>query len=84
LEEYVQWSQQRQADALAIAVHACKSRFPRCGGVLIWMGHDAFPCTANTSLLDFAGELKPAALALQELFLTSVEQLSRSWRGDQR
>ena len=42
---------------------ACKDRFPRCGGVLMWSGHDTFPLTINTSLIDFDGNLKPAALA---------------------
>lgn len=69
LEEYVAWSQERQAEALRIAASACKSRFPRCGGFIIWMGHDSFPCTANTAVLDFEGRPKPAALALAEVFL---------------
>ncbi len=68
LGEYVAWSQARQAKALAIAARACKERFPRCGGFLIWMGHDSFPCTANTSIIDFEGNLKPAALAVREVF----------------
>jgi beta-mannosidase len=68
LEEFVTWSQSRQAEALAIAARACKTRFPRCGGFLVWMGHDSFPCTANTAIVDFDGEPKPAALALQAVF----------------
>ena len=68
LEEYVAWSQARQAEALAIAARACKSRFPRCGGFIVWMGHDSFPCTANTAIVDFEGCLKPAAYALAEVF----------------
>lgn len=68
LEEYVEWSQERQARALAIAVEACKSRFPRCGGILLWTGHDCFPCAANTSILDFHGDPKPAALVLGEIW----------------
>lgn len=68
LEEYVDWSQQRQKAALLIAVNACKDRFPRCGGILLWMGHDSFPCTANTSIVDFDGNPKPAALALKEIW----------------
>lgn len=67
LEEYVLWSQQRQSDALAIAVSAVKARFPKCGGIVIWMGHDAFPCTANLSIVDFDGEPKPAALRLKQI-----------------
>jgi len=68
LDEYVAWSQGRQADALAIAVGAVKDRFPRAGGVILWMGHDCFPCTANTSIVDFHGRPKPAALAVGEIF----------------
>jgi beta-mannosidase len=66
LEEYVAWSQSRQSKALSIAVKACKDRFPRCGGVLLWTGHDCFPCAANTSIVDFDGNPKPAALALKK------------------
>lgn len=68
LEEYVAWSQERQARALTIAASACKQRFPRCGGFLIWMGHDSFPCTANTAIIDFHHHLKPAAHAIAGVF----------------
>jgi beta-mannosidase len=64
LEEYVAWGQERQAKALKIAARSCKERWPKCGGVIIWMGHDSFPCTANTSLLDFYGRPKPAAYSV--------------------
>lgn len=68
LEEYVEWSQARQAETLAVAVRACKARFPRCGGALLWCGHDCFPCATNTSILDFQGNPKPAALALAKIW----------------
>lgn len=68
LEEYVAWSQSRQAEALVIVVRACKDRFPRCGGILLWCGHDCYPCPANTSILDFDGAPKPAALALRAIW----------------
>ena len=68
LEEFVAWSQARQAEALRIAASACKGRFPRCGGFIVWMGHDSFPCTANTAIVDFDGNPKPAALALKKVF----------------
>jgi len=68
LEEYVRWSQERQAMALSIAAQSAAERFPRCGGMLIWMGHDCFPCTANTAIVDFDGNPKPAALALAKVF----------------
>lgn len=68
LAEYVEWSQARQAKALSIAVKACKDRFPRCGGVILWMGHDCFPCFANTAVVDFHARPKPAARALREIW----------------
>jgi beta-mannosidase len=68
LEEYVKWGQARQTQALMIASENCLKRFPSCGGIIFWMGHDSFPCTANTSLIDFDGEPKPALLALSQLF----------------
>lgn len=68
LEEYVEWQQARQTQALSIAAKTCKERFPACGGFIIWMGHDCFPCTANTAIIDFEGNPKPAALALREIF----------------
>jgi beta-mannosidase len=67
-DEYVSWSHQRQAWALAVAARACLARFPRCGGIIIWMGHDSFPCTLNTAIVDFDGNPKPAALALGGIF----------------
>lgn len=66
--EFVTWSQARQAEALAVAARACKERFPACGGFILWMGHDSFPCTANTSVIDFHGDPKPALAALAEVF----------------
>ena len=72
LEEYVDWSQARQSKALSIAAKACKDRFPRCGGILLWTGHDCFPCEANTSIIDFDGNPKPAALALREIWRRQV------------
>jgi beta-mannosidase len=69
LDEYVDWSQERQAQALEIAAGSAKGRFPRCGGFLVWMGHDSFPCTANTSIIDFEGNRKPAAHAIRRVFL---------------
>jgi beta-mannosidase len=68
LEEYVQWSQQNQAHALALGMAACKARFPRCGGVLLWGSHDTFPVPANTTIIDFDGRPKPAAFALKEIW----------------
>jgi beta-mannosidase len=68
LEEYVNWSQNRQSEGLSIALKSCKDRFPRCGGFIIWMGHDSFPCMVNTSIMDFDGNLKPAAFAVSKIW----------------
>jgi beta-mannosidase len=67
-EEYVVWQQNRQTKGLAIAVEAAKKRFPSCGGFLIWMGHDCFPCPANTSIIDFDGNKKPAAKEIEKIW----------------
>lgn len=80
LEEFVAWSQRRQADALSRAVAACQRRFPRCGGIILWMGHDCFPCTANTSILDFHGRPKPAALAVGEMFRKTPQLIQNCMR----
>ncbi len=71
LEEFVDWSQARQAAALTLAARAVKSRFPACGGLVIWMGHDSFPCTSNTAIVDFDGNPKPAAIQLGRIFRTA-------------
>ena len=67
LEEFVAWSQERQTAGLKIALTAAKARFPSCGGLIIWMGHDSFPCTMNTSILDFEGNPKPVVAELTKI-----------------
>jgi len=81
IEDYVAWSQQRQAAKLKFVAAAVKKRFPACGGMLVWMGHDCFPCPVNTSLLDFYGRPKPAALALRDVFRKNVPQAAVSALG---
>ncbi|MBN1343710.1 MAG: hypothetical protein JXQ73_13565 [Phycisphaerae bacterium] len=68
LAEYVRVTQAEQAEAYEVAASACKARFPRCGGFLIWMGHDCFPCPANNSVIDFERQPKPAYFALKKVF----------------
>ncbi|MEI6083024.1 MAG: hypothetical protein WCS70_01855 [Verrucomicrobiota bacterium] len=68
LAEYVEASQALQARAVAKAAQACRDRFPRCGGFLLWMGHDCFPCPVNTAVIDFSGRPKPAYYTLQKIF----------------
>ena len=73
LTEFVAWSQDRQAKGLVLAAKSCKGRFPSCGGFIVWMGHDCFPCTANTAIVDYHGRPKPAALALKEVFAATPD-----------
>ncbi|MEI6500103.1 MAG: glycoside hydrolase family 2 TIM barrel-domain containing protein, partial [Armatimonadota bacterium] len=73
LAEYVAWSQANQATMMAGEMKACKDRFPRCGGVLMWSGHDTFPLSINSSLIDFEGNLKPAALAVSAVWQARTE-----------
>ncbi|MDR0844498.1 MAG: hypothetical protein LBN71_04695 [Tannerella sp.] len=68
LEDYVNWSRQRQSEGLCIMLDNCKKKFPRCGGVILWMGHDCFPCPSNTSIIDFEGNPKQAALELSKIW----------------
>lgn len=75
LAEYVTWSQAEQRRSLAMAARVTKRRFPACGGFIVWMGHDPFPCPANTAVLDFLGRPKPAAEGLGEIFRQTPEQL---------
>lgn len=76
LAGFVAWSQQRQAELLAIAVSACQERFPRCGGFIVWMGHDCFPCPINTAVIDADGVPKPAGEKLGELFRALNQRLA--------
>ena len=76
LAGFVAWSQQRQAELLAIAVDACQQRFPRCGGFIVWMGHDCFPCPINTAVIDAEGVAKPAGERLGELFRAMTRRLA--------
>ncbi len=68
LAEYVEWSQALQATMLSREMKSCKDRFPRCGGILLWSGHDTFPLTINSSLIDFDGHFKPSAFAVAEVW----------------
>ncbi len=74
LDEFVQWGQKRHADAVRILAQCSKDKFPKCGGVVIWMGHDSATCTCNSSVIDFDGNPKPAALALGEVFKKPLEE----------
>ncbi len=72
ISEYVEWQQNRQTKGLAIAIEAAKNRFPACGGFIIWMGHDCFPCTANTSIFDYEGNAKPVVAEIEKIWKRKV------------
>ncbi len=55
------------------AARCTKAKFPRYGGFILWMGHDCFPCAANTSVIDCENVPKPAWHALREVFLMDPE-----------
>ena len=73
LTEYVRLTQEAQAQAYAVAAEACKARWPRCAGFLVWMGHDCFPCPANNSVIDFLHRPKPAYDALKTVFTRPLQ-----------
>ena len=75
LPEWVEASQRRQADLLGIAAAESKARFPACGGFIVWLGHDTFPCAVSLALLDADGRPKPAAFALARVFSTDPADL---------
>ena len=77
-EEYAEWSQRLQAEGLAVAVRAAKGRFPRCGGIILWMGHDAYPCPVNLSLIQFDGSCKPAVEALKTVFRQETPEVGKA------
>lgn len=75
LRRYVERTQAVQAEAYGIAARACKARFPRCGGFIIWMGHDCYPCPANNAVIDVDRGVKPAYYALKDVFTAPPEKL---------
>ena len=78
IEEYVQWSQQRQCRALELALAPLKRKFPACGGAILWMGHDSCPLPTNCSLIDFDHKFKPAADVVKKIFWAAPEELAPS------
>jgi beta-mannosidase len=68
LEAYVDWSQTKQADRLYYGMMACKNRFPKMGGSLMWGSHDTTPMPVNTTIIDFDGNPKPSAYALKRVW----------------
>lgn len=72
IRDWVTRSQARQAELVSTAARASKARFPRCGGFIVWMGHDAFPCPVSLSIIDFDGTVKPVGHALAKVFLNDA------------
>lgn len=72
LADYVEGFAAEQAELLAYAASRCKARFPRCGGFIVWMGHDCFPIPANTAIIEFNQKPKPAYFALKKVFKSAT------------
>jgi beta-mannosidase len=70
---YVERTQRFQAEAYEVAARCCKGRFPKCGGFIVWMGHDLYPCPSNNSVIDFDRKPKPAYAALRKVFRSERE-----------
>ncbi len=68
LEEYVIWSQEKQAKRLYYGMKACMDRFPQIGGSLMWGSHDTTPMPINSTIIDFEGNPKPSAYVLKKLW----------------
>ena len=75
IEEYAEWSQQRQYRSLELALTPLKRKFPACGGAILWMGHDSYPAPTNCSLIDFDHKFKPAAEIVKKIFSSRPEDL---------
>lgn len=72
IHNWVAGSQTRQAELMSDAASASKARFPRCGGFIVWMGHDTFPCPVSLAIIDFDGTVKPVGHALAKVFLNDA------------
>ncbi len=68
LESYVTCSRYLQAEALRACVDSVRRREPVASGVLVWMGNEPYANIANTSLLEYDGEPKPAYGTLRRCF----------------
>ncbi len=60
LPHVVRASRYLQAESYRYVAESVRRRFPACGGLIIWMGHDCAHCTANNSLVEVDGSTKPA------------------------
>jgi len=67
LQEYIQATQQLQAEAMQVALQAQMASRPRCMGSLVWQLNDCWP-GASWSLMDYYGNWKPALFTVEEEF----------------
>lgn len=68
LEEKIQRSQFLQAEGIRYAVEANRRRAFQNSGSIIWQANEPFPNVSCTSLIDYYGVPKPAALALKQAY----------------
>ncbi|MEN9523433.1 MAG: hypothetical protein RL065_1810 [Bacteroidota bacterium] len=66
-EDYINATQQLQADALRTAIEAHLKAQPRCMGTILWQLNEPWP-GASWSLIDYYGNKKKAYYEVQKLF----------------
>jgi beta-mannosidase len=66
-EDYINATQQLQADALRTAIEAHMKAQPRCMGTILWQLNEPWP-GASWSLIDYYGNKKKAYYEVQKLF----------------
>ncbi len=67
LDEFVEFSQLAQAEAMKFGVEHFRRRKPHCSGTLVWQLDDCWPAF-SWSVLDYHGFRKPAWWALRRAF----------------
>lgn len=65
---HLKLSRYLQLEGYRAVVEACRRRALECSLVTIWMGHDCFWTTANNSVIEYDGSLKPAYSSIQRAY----------------
>lgn len=65
---HLKLSRYLQFEGYRAVVESCRRRAMGCSLVTIWMGHDCFWTTANNSVIEYDGSLKPAYSSLQRAY----------------
>lgn len=76
LTEYVKAFRYMQMESLRYVASIVRRAGEKKAGLIIWMGNEPFPNTANTSLIEFDGCPKPAFYAMQRAFSPAMLALA--------